>query len=286
MMGKKKDLSEETTLVTPELLDQIPDFMKNEEDLGIELLKEYVRPPFIKIIQSQASKDLKDVFNEGDVISSPSNSIIAEMPCNDKGRPLDGATAVFKVVPLLFWPEWATWNSIKLKGIEPAIKYRTLDPNDPIVAKARSSKLRSEPHPNYLDSSEYNVRHVEHLNFLVVLKDHALEKTPMVISFSRGGFGDGCKFSGLLKMRNAPIYGCIFEAVVSLRPNPAGDWYGISMRNPIEGTGWITDKEEYEAMKALHDEYEKLRSDAKIQASYEPEQAEKDPATTPANEEM
>jgi len=285
-MSKKKDLSEETTLVTPEILNQIPDFMKEETDLGIELLKDYVRPPFIKIIQGSSGKELKDAFNIGDVISSPSNSIIAEMPCNERGRPLDGASAIFKVVPLLFYPEWVTWTPIKLKGVEPAIRYRTLDPNDPIVAKSRSKKLRSEPHPQYADNSEYNIRHCEHLNFLVVLKDHPLQGTVMVLSFSRGGFGDGCKFSGLLKMRNAPIYGTIFEAVVTLRPNPAGDWYGIGMRNPTEGSGWITDEDEYKAMKALHDEYEKLRIEAKIQAEYDTEQMEKDPAATPANEEM
>ena len=284
-MGKTKDLSKEITIVEPNF-NEIPAFMQDETDLGMELLKEYVRPPFIKIVQKGAAKELIDAFTVGDVISSPSNSIIAEMPCNDKGRPLDGAVATFKVIPILFYPEWVSWTPIKLKGIEPVIRYRTIDPEDPIVAKSRNKNLRSEPHPDHPDDAAYNIRHCEHLNFLVVLKDHPLSGTVMVLSFSRGGFGDGCKFSGLLKMRNAPIYGCVFEAVVTLRPNPAGDWYGIGMRNPEDGKGWVDDADEYAAMKALHIEYEKLRQEAKIQAGYDPEEIEKDAAATKATEEM
>ena len=130
----KKDVSKEITKVSPNL-PVVPDFMAQEEVLGLDALKQYVVPPFIKIIQKQAGDELLEHFGSGDVILSPANAMIAEMPRANKGRPLDDATTSFKIVPVLFYPEWLTWNPIELKAAEQSILYRTLDPNDPIVAK-------------------------------------------------------------------------------------------------------------------------------------------------------
>ncbi len=58
------------------------------------------------------------------------------------------------------------------------------------------------------------------------------------------------------------------------------------MRYTEDGRRRVDNTEEYAAMKALHDEYEKLRQEAKIQAAYDPEEIEKDAAATKATEEM
>jgi len=274
----KKDHSQGITKVTPNLA--VPDFMIEETVTGLEVLKEFVIPPFIKVIQKSASDELLQTFSPGDVILSPANALIAEMPRNEKGRPIEGAKGIFQIVPLFFYPEWITWNPIQLKGTEPSIVYRTIDPNDPVVAKSRSAKLRSEQHPT---QPEYTIRHVEHLNFIVLLHNHELGSEPAVLSFSRGEWRSGTKFAALIRMRKAPIYGCIFEANVSIRHNPKGDWYGCDMTNPSEGSAWVG-KDGFDELKELHEQFVALHKEQKIQAQYDIVDEEDEAATKPSNE--
>ena len=278
-VAKKKDVSQAITKVSPEF--ELPEFLQGEVQ-GLERLKEFVVPPYIKIVQKQASDELLTHFGTGDVILSPANAVICEMPRNTKGRPLEDAHTSFKIVPIFFYPEWLTWNPVELKGTEPAIRYRTVDPNDPVVAKARSSKLRQEPHP---DKPELKIRHVEHLNFLVCLYEHSLGGDAAVLSFSRGEWSSGSKFANLIKMRKASLFGCVFEAVLGHRINDKGDWYGFDMCNPSDCSPWVTE-EEYKVFEALHKEFEKLHADAKLQAAYDTEPADIDPASIKASTEF
>ena len=275
----KKDNSKSITNVVPDL--NVPAFMAEEEVLGIEALKEFITPPFIKVIQKSAADELLQVFNPGDVILSPANALIAEMPRNEKGRTLEGAKTAFQIIPLFFYVEWITWNPIQLKGAEPSIVYRTIDPNDPIVAKSRSTTLRSEKHST---RPELLIRHVEHMNFLVLLHKHELGSEPAILSFSRGNWRAGSKFASLIQMRKAPIYGCVFDAIVSLRNNPKGDWYGYDMANPEEGSPWVSE-EEYAKCKELHEMFTKYHKEQKIQAQYDVT-TETDDAATKATDDF
>jgi len=276
----KKDVSQEITKVNPEF--ELPDFMNGEEQLGIENLKEFVVPPFIKIVQRNASEELLKSFSGGDVILSPTNAIVAEMPRDNKGREIEGSITSFQFVPILFYPEWISWNPIEMKGQESSIRYRTVDANDPIVGKARNPKLRAEPHPN--DSTgKLFIRHVEHLNFIIQLRNHALSGEAAILSFARGEWKAGSKFAGLIKLRKAPLYGCVFEATVKLRHGKFGDWYGFDVGNPAEKP-WV-EKDEYELFKSIHLEFDKLHKDARIQAQYDPA-ADGDAAATPATDEF
>jgi len=274
----KKDVSQGITRVTPNLA--VPDYMRDEQVTGLESLKEFIVPPFIKMIQKSASDELLQSFSAGDVILSPANALIAELPRNDKGRVIEGAKASFQIVPIFFYPEWITWNPIQLKGTEPSIIYRTVDPNDPIVAKSRSNTLRSEQHPT---QPEYTIRHVEHLNFIVLLQAHELGAEPAVLSFSRGEWRSGTKFAALIRMRKAPIYGCVFEATVGLRHNPKGDWYGLDMSNPNEGSPWVA-QEDYAKLKELHESFVGFHKEQKLQAQYDVTPEEDDAATEATND--
>lgn len=274
----KKDVSKGITKVSPSL--EIPDFMVDETITGLEVLKDFVIPPFIKVIQKSANDDLLQSFSPGDVILSPANALIAEMPRNDKNRPIEGAKSQFQIVPLFFYPEWITWNPIQLKGTEPAIVYRTINPNDPVVAKSRSATLRSETHST---QPEYTIRHVEHLNFIVLLHNHELGAEPAILSFSRGEWRSGTKFAALIRMRKAPIYGCIFEANVNIRHNPKGDWYGCDMANPSEGSSWVG-KDGFDELKELHEQFVKLHKEQRIQAQYDTTTEEDEAATAESKE--
>ena len=260
-MAKKKDVSKEITKVDPAMA--LPKFMADEAVVGLEALQEFIVPPFIKIVQKQSGEELLQYFSAGDVILSPSNAMVAEMPRNSKGRVVEGARSMFKIVPVLFYPEWLTWNPIELKGTEQAIAYRTMDPNDPVAAKARNAKLRKEPHPT---RQEYSIRHVEHLNFLVILYKHALGPEPAVMSFSRSAWKYGSKFASLIKMRHASLFGCIFDVVLTQRQNDKGDWWGFDVINPDDGSPWV-EKDEYEVFKELHTKLDESKD--KLRAQYE-----------------
>jgi len=277
----KKDVSKGITKVKPQL--ELPDFMADEEVLGLETLKEFIVPPFIKIVQKQAGEELLKNFSAGDVILSPANAMIAEMPRDTKGHVLEGATSSFLFTPILFYPEWITWNPIELKGQEPAIRYRTTDPSDRLVAKARDPQLRSEPHPSD-QSGMLKIRHCEHLNFIVILSNHALGETPAIISFARGEWKSGSNFASLIKMRKAPIYGCVFEATVNMRHGTKGEWYGFDIVNSDE-RAWV-EKDSYAIFKTLHEEFDKAHKEARIKAQYDSQPGEVDPAAVAGKEEF
>ena len=285
-MAKTKDVSEEITKITPDLSMPLPDFLEGKDVKGLEELKQYVRPPYIKIVQKTAAAELLAAFGVGDVILSPTNAVITEMERDNKGRVVEGTISKFKFVPIIFWAEWCTWNPYKLKGQEPAIIYRTTDPNDPIVAKAKSKQLRFEPHPKYLEDPTMQIRHVEHLNFLVCLYEHGLESEPCVMSFSKGEHFSGQKFASLIKMRKTSLFNCVFEAVVSYRPGDgSGDWYGLDIENPSDAVPWVTE-EEQPIFEQLHNDFDKLRVDSKIQAVYESEAGSKDESAVPPSDDF
>ena len=261
----KKDVSQDITKVSPQF--ELPAYMGGEKVTGLEALKQFIVPPFIKIIQKQSGDELLKLFGSGDVILSPMNAYITEMPRDEKGRPLDGAKASFKFVPIFFYPEWISWNPIELKGSEPSIRYRTVDSNDPVVTKCRNASLRSENHPSD-PTGKLQIRHCEHLNFLVMLWDHTLGREPAILSFSRGEWKAGSRFAGLIQMRKAPLYGCVFEATVSMRHGQLGDWFGFDIANPEEGSPWV-DETFYPTVKSLHEEFAEYHRDARIQASYD-----------------
>lgn len=279
----KKDNSKEITKVRPEL--SVPKFMRDETETGLDTLQDFIVPPFVKVVQKQAGDELLKQYAAGDVILSPANALISEMPRDDRGRPLEGASSTFLFVPILFYPEWITWNPIELKGQEPAIRYRTTDPSDPVVAKARDAKLRTEPHPAD-GSGLLKIRHCEHLNFLVVLHDHPLGEEPCIMSFSRGEWRAGSRFASLIKMRHAPLFGCIFQSSVSLRHGQKGDWYGIDVSNPTADgiSSWVTE-DRYDVYKSLHTEFNEAYKDSRLRAQYDTVVPE-DEAATPGSDEF
>jgi len=258
----KKDHSEEIVKVTGI---NLPAFMTDDGQAGVESLSEFITPPRIKIVQKQAMSELLAVFHPGDVILSPMNATVLEMPRDESGRPKEGERVAFKLVPIFFYPEWVTWNPIELKGKESAIRYRTVDPTDPVVVKSRNAETRSEPHP---DDPKLRIRHVEHLNFVVMLYDSHLGPEPAILSFARGEHSAGTKFAALIKMRKAPIYGGIYEAVVVHRHGELGDWYGFDMTNPQDGNGWVREAD-YTIFKAAHAEFEEYHRSSRLQSRLE-----------------
>jgi len=273
----KKDTSLEVKKVAGV---ELPDFMRDKDVVGLEALAEFVIPPRIKMVSLQSTK-LLETFRAGDVVLTPTNSIIVEPDRDDRGSLLEDGERSFNFTPIFFYPEWITWNDIKLKGQEDATLYRTTDPTDPIVSKARDKNLREEDHPTV---DKMKIRHVEHLNYIIILQDHPLAGQPALISFSRGEWFAGSNLASLLKMRKASIFGCVFTATVEFRKGKLGDWYGLDIANPSNRVPWV-EKEQYTAFEALHNEFKEHHKNSRLKASFDDEEAV-DPAKIAPSEDM
>lgn len=258
--------------VDPDLT--LPVYMSDEKPVGLEAVQEYVIPPRIKIVQKQADDALLERFNAGDVIVIPAEVIISKYEKENPER--------FHFVPLFFYPEWATWSSIEVRNEVPMILERTLDSDSEIAKKSKSSKLRVEK--MQYEGREIEVRHVEHLNFIISLYNHPLGVDAMVLSFNRGEHGSGMRFSSLIKLRGSSIYGGVYEGVIAKRTGPKGEWMGLNVSNPtIEGVNpWVT-QDEYAALAIKHKELAESHKAGLLRADYEDTASEDDPSETPAS---
>lgn len=249
-MAKK---AEETSLANanPTDVSLRPSFMQEDVGVGLDTLKEFVKPPMIKVVQKQAKEPLSTMFDPGDVILSPVNVEVSGMIADASGNPTkDGVP--FHVIPLLFFVNYISWNPIEMRGQLDAVRKQTLDPKDIIAVKARDPELRVEKCP---ENPKYSIKHCEHLNFLVMFFDGPHAGEMAVMSFARAEHKSGRNWATLIKMGKAPIFGRVYAAQTHFRTNAQGEWFGIDISNPSPTSGvgaWITDENQYHALKELH----------------------------------
>lgn len=223
---------------------QLPDFMREDQDLGMEKLSQHIRPPRVKVLQSNRSSAYA-AFKEGEVILTPLGLRVAEL-----GQP-------FWFIPLLFYPEYCIVNPLELKGTLSMIRERTLDVNSPIAAKARDpERRRSESCP---ENAKYNLSYVEYLTYICVIigVDGVPPNLPVSMSFSGAEHRTGSQLASLLKLRGCAIFGNVFEACVpkNKRENAKGSWFGLNVSNPqSEGCPgpFVKDPAEYKMLKETH----------------------------------
>ena len=262
-------MSKEITKVTPNL--ELPAYLKDQEVEGIDALKEYVRPPLLKIIQKQASDELLSRHDRGDTIVMPAEAIVAT-----KDEP-------FFFVPLFFYTEWCTWGPIEMRGQVPPILERTADPASPIAMKARDPGLRTEDIVWGPDNiAVKDARHVEHLNFVVTLTNgHPLAGEPMIMGFARAEWTTGSKFASLIKLRHASIFCNVFQAQVGTRERAGNSWFGWDIANPAVDSGvepWVPE-DAIDGLRALHTDMKSVFSEGRLQTAYETVVEEDEAAT-------
>lgn len=259
-----------------------PEFMRGVEDHGTDLLKQFIVPPRMKIVQPQASSEFKSAFNEGDCILMPSRTLLAPMTLNEAGKPaIEEFGTSFFFVPVFFFPEWCKWNPLETKGALPVIRERSLDPRSRLAALCKNEATWYEKCPERPDK---NCRNVEHLNFLVMLVNHpTLDDLPFIISFSKGSYTDGSNLANFIQMRKAPMYGCVFEGHTKYRKNEKGEFYGLPCDSPSEASGvsaWITDEARFKAYQAKHNELKEQHKAGLIRPEYDEDDRAAAPAAT------
>lgn len=243
---------------------QRPEFFDQQEVLGTEGIGEYIKPPRVKVVQPQSRAPFSEQFNKGDVVLVPQMQIVAPVVLSDKGKPTNSGTP-FHFIPLFFFPEWCTWNPIQMQGQLPVIRERTFDTKSELARKAKVKEMWFEKCP---ENPEFNIRHCEHLNFIVLLTgNNPFAGTTCVISYARGTYRSGSTLLSLVQMRNASIFGCQFEAKAQLLTNEKGEWYTLDATNPSPASNvspWVTDKEVYAKLKDMHTELKEAHAKSLI----------------------
>lgn len=258
------------------IIDQRPKWLAEQQIDGIELVSQFIVPPFVKVIQKMTKPPLSEKFEVGDVVVVPNNELIAKIQHDEKtNRPLNTGN-VFSFTPLFFYPEWVAWNPIQAQPALTAIRDRSTDPNSVLARRARDRRLWSEPCPEMpkdRDGKPLHVRYCEHLNFIAMVNVPALANMPVVFSFARSEHRSGTNFLSLIKMRKASIYGCQYAAQVSLRTwSPQGQWHGLDVFNPPAESGvmpYVESEEKYQAYRVIHEELKKAHKEQRVVAEYD-----------------
>ena len=272
-------MSERSTEIAPRKdrsgLPATPQWMNVEDDHSIDDLKQYVRPPRVKVVQALSDTELVDAFGVGSVVLLPQGSPVMEMKFDEKARPCLDQVEPMLFTPLFFFAEFVCWNPLALKGTVPAIRERSFDPNSDIAKKAQNPNLRTEVYP---EDPSHEIQYCEHLNFVVAIEG---VDDPCVLSFARAEFSMGQKFASMAKMRaqrGCPLYGGVYAAYIGHRVNNKGNWYGLDIANPPEDVSPFVDEAVFEQYKALHEELKQQHADALIRVDYEDESVNTSPS--------
>jgi hypothetical protein len=262
--------------------DERPSFLAvadGQKPMGHDDLKAFVRPPRLKVVQKMSKPPFTDNNVEGDLILVPQLITVAPIDRDEQNRPGKQGRPFF-FVPVFFFPEWISWNPLKLKGSEPAIRERSFDPRSDIARKSRDPQLRSEKMPGTSDD-ELKIKHQEHLNFVIMLlSDDPTGGMPIVMSFAKTAHKHGSNLCSLIAMRKADVFACVFQGQVKMESNAKGDFYNIFPTNPDTKLGqapWIQDEAVYARLRASHEEFAELHKASRIVVDHDDEDVDEVP---------
>ncbi len=268
-MAKKKT----TTLAKPaeNTLAQRPEFLQTEEIVGMEELSKYVIPQRIRIAQSGSPATVLERFHPADVYLAPSLMPVLQSETDRAGDLVEGAQDVILFVPVFFFVEYVTWNAVSKMGSgEPAILARSYDPKSVIAIKSRDPAQREEK------TKDGIIRHTEHLCYAVSLLgvDGIADDELMLMTFQRASHSAGMNLAGLLKMRRAPLYGCVVEARVVYKTKQAWNWYELACSNPETISPWVNDPAQFRGYAEQHTTFRDLHSAQKLRVDHDAEDPE------------
>lgn len=224
-----------------------PQFLRERgEQKGVDEVVQYIRPPFIKIVQGSSDKELKEQFPEKSVILAPGNDLLA------------APDEIIRFTPILFFREFLVINPLEWRGQEKMIHARTFDPNSDIAKRAFDPNRRNEQLFN-TDGSPILVKgkpiyrsYQDTRTYLVLVHWPRNPGTVCAMTFARAELQTADRLASLIGGRQADIFAGIFEASVGIHKNPQHDWYGFNMDNPSDGSPWVTEAEHAEYSR-MHD---------------------------------
>jgi len=254
--GKREPERDLTKFDAPTL----PSYLQThtEEDTSLDTMQEFRVIARVKMIQSMASSELLELFDPGDVIASPVNQLICK---HEKGEQNS-----FRVVPLMFFPEWCKRSD--RKDMEARfILERSFDADSVLARRSKDPRQREEKY----DGDKYVAKYCEHLNFIILIYDptHEFHMETFALSYSVGEHFAGANFISACSMRGgasnrAPLWSQVWDLVPIFRDRGTNKWWGMDHRSPPvdeEGNsqGFILE-EEVELFKGLHEELFELHA--------------------------
>lgn len=272
-------------LVVQKPIEAVPAFMRDDKETsdGMEVLQQFVIPERLKVVQKTAQPPISDRYNFGDLILTPSLSLLAPVALNAANKPdHQKGGAPFHFVPVFFFAEYCVWNPFATKGTLNTIRARTFDGNSEIARKARNADLRNaEPCP---EKPEFKLNYVEHLNFIIALVDDGktpaakgLQTDALILTFARGSHKYGSAFCRSLSYRRdtvtgdrAKMFGCIFQGRACWEQNSAGEFYAIRVENPSEASGVppYVGGDSYGVLREMHVKFRELHAQKVIMPDY------------------
>ena len=259
-MAKKTDPKKELATTDPRA--NLPSFLaeRDTEVQGMEELNRVVRPPYVKVVQSQSTELIQSGMQAGDVVLRPTDTPLPEQ---------------FHITPLYVFTEYCCVNPYKLKDKLPMIRERTLDHDSELADKARA--LETAPCPED-DKEELQYRSV--LVYIVWI--HELELMASV-AFSGSEYKTGSNFGARIRMRNQSLFTGKYVCETKMNSNDQGNWFGFDIQND----GWI-EEGQYDTFEKLHGELKANASSIQVtQDDHDTrdEVSEVDPNTEPAESE-
>jgi hypothetical protein len=226
-------------------MEPLPDYLSTEvEKVGVDQIKNFVKPPRLKVIQAQSDSTFTDQFQPGDVIIVPQMLLVSPLGKDASNGKPNEVGQPFTVQPIFFFPEWCVWNPLETKGTLPMLGERSLDPNGQLAIYSRDPSKREFVCPT---APQYKCKIQEHLNFVFLIDGEAV-----IASFHRGSYTAGQTLLTLIQMRDKSLFACKFQAQSTFQSNKKGKWYGLTFTNPTKPAPAWASKEEYELGAELH----------------------------------
>lgn len=250
----------------------VPEFMDVGDDNGLALMKQYVVPPRLKIVQGQSQIETKQQFGESSIIVTPDNVLLTS-PIDFKSA--DKQSDIIRVVPLFFYPEFL--HTSPMDTDEPFILERSTDPDSKLALRCRGQ----------FDKREYTTengiyRYLEVLNFIVSIWYPEHFTDPVLVTFKRSDFAEGrkwCKIASIPKnpvtKKHIPCFGQVFNLCCSPRKKDKFNWYGWDVASATTENGLVElvrDEQMFRYGQMMHKEFTDAHAEGKLRATYDDEE--------------
>lgn len=242
-----------------------PDYLKVDKPESIDNIKQYIRPPRIKILQDSTDSELKkSIGPAGTVALMPAEEVLNKIELHN-GVPNEEATPPFFFTPIFFYVEFICMNPIQMKGTLPTIRSRSFDDTSEEARRSRDFNARVIPCP---ENEEYDLRFLECMNYVIMVDG---QEEPCVYTFSKGEFKAGRRFAELIKARGkVELFANRFAAYTAFRTGKKGEWWGLDIANPNpdETSPWVA-ADSYEVFKTMYEDLKEGHSKALLQVDYD-----------------
>jgi hypothetical protein len=235
---------------TTALAPKAPDYLKEYEPEGSEVIGESSQIPRLKVLQDQNQSEeieaLSRAHGVGATVLRPQELLVA----------LPGD--VFTAVPVFAYVSFEKWRDIKDKGHATPVIGRTTDKKSALAKLCRNPATRKVA---YKENDEWFYKHVESINFMLAITSGPAEGELGEFAFSRGGYKAGNNLRDFIKRQakdnQVPIYAHRLEFFTDLKRGDDGKWMQMFHRVP---TNPYAPKAMLPRMKELFDGFKEMHT--------------------------